>query len=374
MTVSALDLSRNSFESSKTDASCIANGAGHHPLLRAAAELLWRTPGKFRLARLLRSCSLRCVVFHEISTRDSPFTCGIRVKTTPEEFEAKLQFLVAHYAPVRLSDVLSGGDGGSLPERPILVTFDDAYASVVEVAAPLCARYGIPAVFFVNAAFLDNQRIAPDNLVCYIACKFGMDTIAAAARAVLGTDFRAPASIAEVFSNFFPAISLQQRTDFLRALLDITGIEESTLAAKAGLYLSSKNLRDLKRFNFEIGNHTFTHVHCRTLSQDDLTDEIDQNKQALEAASGASVYSFSVPYGSSKDLTVEVAERLRKTAHKAVFLSESVANTHGTDQFYLDRISTHTRSDASFFMELEILPRLRAIRNDVRRTGTFRTT
>jgi peptidoglycan/xylan/chitin deacetylase (PgdA/CDA1 family) len=334
-------------------------------MLGTTAKMLWRTPGKFGIASLLgRSYSLRCVVFHEISAAHTPFTRGISVHTTPEEFEAKLQFLVAHYTPVRLGDVLAARDGGSLPPRPILVTFDDAYASVVDVAAPLCAHYGVPAVFFVNAAFLDNQRMAPDNLVCYVASEFGMTTIAAGVRAVLGPEFRPPASLAEIFGEFFPSISLDERAAFLRALTEIAGIDERTLAAKAGMYLTSKQIRDLARFNFEVGNHTFNHVHCRTLTADGMIHEIDRNKQGLEAITGMPVRSFSVPYGSAKDLTADVVEHLRQTGHEAAFLSESVANSRRADYFHLDRVSTHTDTDASFFMELEVLPRLRAIRND----------
>ena len=129
-----------------------------------AAETFWRMPGCFGVARLLGpSYSLRCVVFHHISAAESPLTTGMNVSTTPGNFEAALRFLTTYYSPVRLEDVLAEPDGRRLPPRAVLVTFDDAYASVVEVAAPLCFKYGVPAVFFVTAAFLDNRGLAPDN-------------------------------------------------------------------------------------------------------------------------------------------------------------------------------------------------------------------
>ena len=71
---------------------------------------------------------------------------------------------------------------GAFPPRAVLVTFDDGYASTMEWAAPLCKRFEVPAVFFLNAAFLDNHRLAPDNLVCFAANVLGMETINAAAR------------------------------------------------------------------------------------------------------------------------------------------------------------------------------------------------
>lgn len=339
--------------------------------MSVAADTLWRLPGRFGVARILgRSYSLRCVVFHDISAKPSPFTAGIRVSVSPEKFESALRFLSTHYAPVRLEDVLTDCGGRGLPPRALLVTFDDAYASVAEWAAPLCRKYGVPAVFFANAAFIDNRRLAPDNLVCYVAKMQGMETINAAVRAVPGMGSLELHSLAEVFSVFFPVISLDEREVFLDALRRFAGIDESRLAGEANLYLTGRQLRDLTSFDFEIGNHTYTHTHCRTLSRRDFVAEVDRNKAQLEALTGTKIRSFSLPYGSSKDLTPELGEHLECSGHEAVFLSQSVANSLRPDLLHLDRISTCAASDGTLFFEIEILPRLRAIRNRLFRNSS----
>ena len=321
-------------------------------------------PGRFGIARLCGpSYSLRCVVFHDISATESPFTKGMGVHITPSNFEAALRFLTKYYTPVRLQDVLADSDGRGLPPRAMLVTFDDGYASVVESAAPLCSKFGVPAIFFVNAAFLDNQRLAPDNLVCYAANALGMETINAAVHTVKGTDYPKLKSLAEVFTCFFPAISLPEREVFLDALVHLGGINERQLAGEAGLYLTRKQLCDLASFDFEIGNHTYTHVHCRSLSPENFGQEVDRNKAELEALTGRKVRSFSLPYGSSADLTSDLVRHLQLSGHEAVFLSESVANPRGVNRFHLDRVSTRAESDDAFFFEIEVLPRLRAIRD-----------
>jgi len=329
-----------------------------------ATGALWHLPGPFGFAKMLgRSYSLRCVVFHHICDAQSPFTAGISVSISPKRFEAALKYIAAYCAPVRLEDVLTDCDGHGLPDRAVLVTFDDAYASVAGWAAPLCRQFGVPAVFFVNAAFLNNQRLAPDNLVCYVANVHGMETINAAVRAVPGKAALELHSLAEVFGAFFPAITLAERELFLDALRQFSGINESRMAKDANLYLASKQLRDLKSFDFEIGNHTYTHTHCRVLSQEDLVSEVDRNRLELEALSGTSVRSFSPPYGSSKDVTRELVEHLERSGHQAVFLSESVANPRRLDLFHIDRVSTCAESDDTLFFEIEVLPRLRAMRN-----------
>jgi peptidoglycan/xylan/chitin deacetylase (PgdA/CDA1 family) len=341
--------------------------------MTTAAEAFWRMPYRFGVARILgRSYSLRCVVFHHISAKPSPFTTGTKVTTSPKDFENALSFLTAHYTPVHLQEVLTDCDGRGLPPRAVLVTFDDAYASVAEWGAPLCRRFGVPAVFFVNAAFLDNQQLAPDNLVCYVANVMGMDVVNNAVRAVKGHANTNLRTLVDVFGNFFPAISLSDRDVFLDALRQQAGVDENRLAIQAKLYLTSQQLRDMPSFDFEIGNHTYSHPYCRLLSKQDFKTEIDKNRAELESISGTKVRSFSLPYGSSKDLTPELAEHIESTGHQAAFFSESVANPERADLFHIDRVSTCADSDDKLFLEIEVLPRLRAVRNRLSHDSALR--
>ena len=332
--------------------------------LNLVAGTVWYLPGCFALAKLLGPrYSLRCVLFHNIADTESAFTRGLGVTITRSNFEAALKFLTRHYTPVRLHDVLADAD--SLPPRPVLVTFDDAYASVCEFAAPLCHKFGVPAVFFVNAAHLDNRQLPLDNLVCYVANSFGMETVSAAVKAVSGFEKLDLRSFAQVFDFFLPALSPPGREVFRAALLQSTRSTEHELAGEASLCLTSQQLRDLAAFDFEIGNHTYTHVNCRSLLREDFSKEIDKNRKVLEAISGRAVRSFSVPYGSSADLTTDLVAHLRRSGHEAVFLVESLANPLRSDRFCFDRVSIHARSDAVFFSEIEVLPRLRAIRDSL---------
>ncbi len=311
------------------------------------------------------SYSLRCVVFHNISAAPSPFTGGIHVNRTQQQLEGTLQFLTAHYRPVSLEDVLTDCDGRGLPSRALLITFDDAYASVAEVAAPLCRQFGVPAVFFINAAFLDNERLAPDNLVCYVVHVHGLSLVNTAIRQVLGDRAAEVNSLAEIFDVLFPSLSLLSRQDFLETLLKLADIDERSMAREASLYLTTEQLRGLQSYNFEIGNHTYTHMHCRSLTPEDVVTEIDLNKSELEAKSGTKVRSFSVPYGSSKDLSEDLIGHLRRTGHETVFLSESVANSPSPNRFRLDRIGSQAKGDGALFVEIELMPRLRAVRNQL---------
>src|SRR5579872_1114588 len=271
--------------------------SGRREAMRRGLDLVgravWHLPGRFGIARWLGPrYALRCVLFHHIADRDSAFTKGLGVTMSPSAFESALKFISEHYTPVRLRDILDRPIDPQPQIPEVLVTFDDAYASVREVAAPLCSKYGIPAVFFVNAAYVGNRRLALDNLVCYVANKLGLEAISRAVTctgAEAGLEIR---SISDVFSHFLPAISLPARAVFQQALLELVGCKESELASEADLYVSPAQLRELGGFGFEVGNHTYTHVNCRHLTKDQFADEIDRNKSELERLSGNRVRSF----------------------------------------------------------------------------------
>jgi len=98
---------------------------------------------------------LRILAYHAIADlRDDPVLSEYGVP--PELFAAQLDGLARHgWEFVGLDSVLAWlrGEGG-LPRRAALVSFDDAYTDLLEVAAPLLSEREIPAVVFAVAGHL----------------------------------------------------------------------------------------------------------------------------------------------------------------------------------------------------------------------------
>jgi len=83
---------------------------------------------------------------------------------TPEKFNAQLQYLdKAGYHPITLTDLhLHLMQGYPLPEKPVILTFDDGYRDAYEVVFPLLLDYGFPGTFFVLAT--PSHFESPDYL------------------------------------------------------------------------------------------------------------------------------------------------------------------------------------------------------------------
>ncbi len=326
-------------------------------------RVIWRMPFPFTLANAINpSYTLRCVLYHDISDTTSTYTNGLGVTVSRKSFEDDIRFLAKHYTPVTLDEALNPPKNPTKNYRPVLLTFDDAYASVATDAAPLCQKYGIPAVFFVSARFIGNQDVALDNLICHVANTRGMEAINKAASDALKSPVKLN-DVSEACGDFLPQAWGEQREMFRQALADATGHTLKELAGEAGLYISSHQLRSLASFNFEIGNHTYSHVYGRNLAGNDFAEEIGRNKSILESISGKTIRTFSAPYGSAIDLPGRLVEYLRQLNHESAFLVESSINNPHTDPFRLLRVSVQVSNNADLFSELEIMPRLRSIRD-----------
>jgi peptidoglycan/xylan/chitin deacetylase (PgdA/CDA1 family) len=82
------------------------------------------------------------------------------LSVTPDAFAAQMDYLTTNgYHPVRLVDLADFMlNGTPLPDKPIVLTFDDGYTDNYQNAFPVLKRFKIPATFFVIADFVEEKR------------------------------------------------------------------------------------------------------------------------------------------------------------------------------------------------------------------------
>ena len=95
------------------------------------------------------------LVYHHIGT-----TTPASTSVTPERFASHLDLLAAGgYRVVPLADVVEAlRSGKALPDRAVVLTFDDAYRSVYTEAFPRLRHRGWPFTVFVNTDAVDGRH------------------------------------------------------------------------------------------------------------------------------------------------------------------------------------------------------------------------
>src|SRR5262245_799072 len=95
---------------------------------------------------------LAAINFHYVRPRfDAPFD-GIH-GVTPSQLEEEIRRLARVVSFVSGRQIADAARGRTpLPERAVVVTFDDGLREQMEHALPVLNRLGVPAMFFVNTA------------------------------------------------------------------------------------------------------------------------------------------------------------------------------------------------------------------------------
>jgi peptidoglycan/xylan/chitin deacetylase (PgdA/CDA1 family) len=95
------------------------------------------------------------LMYHSIGGSD-------RLAVRPDVFAENLAYLREHrFTPISLTVLARWVDERArgraeirLPDRPVLITFDDGYGDAHEHALPILSRYGFPAAVFVTTGWL----------------------------------------------------------------------------------------------------------------------------------------------------------------------------------------------------------------------------
>jgi peptidoglycan/xylan/chitin deacetylase (PgdA/CDA1 family) len=109
---------------------------------------------------IIRRIRVPILMYHYISTPpDTADKYRLDLSVTPENFRTQLQWLKDNGYQTITADELAGAltRGRKLPERPVMITFDDGYKDAYENAYPILKEFGYTGVFFVVTDLLDHN-------------------------------------------------------------------------------------------------------------------------------------------------------------------------------------------------------------------------
>lgn len=99
------------------------------------------------------------LTFHKVDTR---FEWGV-TRVTPLQFKKIITFLKTEgYTTITIADLFS--DSYKLPEKPIIINFDDSYESIYTNAYPLMQAFGCTGTIFIITGYTGKLNLWDVNL------------------------------------------------------------------------------------------------------------------------------------------------------------------------------------------------------------------
>lgn len=244
---------------------------------------------------------LTVLAYHRIADPAAPGFAGHpgNVSAAPGAFAAQLDWVAERFDVVGLGDLLGWLDGdGDLPRRPLLITFDDGYRDNLEVAAPVLAARGLPAVLFLTSGPLDG---GPALHWDRAAGAFSAAASGDADLPVVGrrgwVDAGSRDRVRDEFVAATKRLHPHRRAAALAALGEALGVEvPETLP---GLYLDWDGVRALE--GWAMGSHTVDHAVLTSLGAGEAVEQVATCARRIEEETGSTVRAFAFPNGMPGD-------------------------------------------------------------------------
>ncbi len=208
-----------------------------------------------QLSSRLRANDLAVLAYHGVEDAD--------------RFAAHLDHLRDHTNPISVHDLAESLQGRPLPERAVLVTFDDGDRTVLTTAAPLLEERSIPAICFVVTALLGtDSAFWWDEAAAYSAPGTGVETVR--------------------------RLKTMANSDRLAELDEMRREAADSITRRQ---LDADDLAALIAHGVAIGNHTHSHPCLDRCTGGEVGDEIRQSHDVLSGLLGEPCRWFAYPNG-----------------------------------------------------------------------------
>ena len=296
-------------------------------MLKQILKIAAHRSGAIQLLQRLNRNRVRILTYHRFPREHG------------ENFDRQCDFLATHYNVVSLLEAARRLGNKEPVHNLAVITIDDGYADVYEVAFPILRKHQLPATLFVTTGFINRSCWMPGDRV--------REFFAHARRESLET--ADDHGEVHLFRTKDP-----QASDRLRALLkrvsnstrarilsEMDGGQpqaEPVLIPAAYRPCTWNQLREMAAGGITMGAHTVTHPILSRLGTKEETDqEILDSKACLERELGDEVSLFAYPNGTPQDISLASLDCARKHFLGAV-TAVSGLNAPGDDLHQLLRL------------------------------------
>ena len=304
------------------------------------------------------------VMYHYV--RDLKFTRYPAIKGLDQRlFKVQLQYFKKHYNFITAEQLVDAMyDGGDLPRKALLLTFDDAYLDHFANVFPLLDEMGIQGIFFAPVKAILNHEVLTVNKIHHIlaVCETKLDELLSQLKRMLAP-WEGTVGVKK-YDEYFKELAVANRWDckeviFFKRMLQTTlplplrsqianqlfeqYVTSDEQAFSRELYMSEDQLKCMIRHGMIVGSHGYDHFWLSSISRERQEAELRQSLAFLhELGVDDRTLSIGYPYGDYNDETLSLAKDM---GFKLGFTCQvEIASTSlgkSTDSLIIPRLDTN---------------------------------
>lgn len=306
--------------------------------------------GVVKLMLKLRSGGgFRVLMYHHVTENNEMFLPHV----TARVFSRQMEYLHREYRVLDLDDIIRMlGNGDTLPNRAVALTFDDGYEDVYRNAFPILKKYNLPATVFVSTGFIDGDRLPWTDELAFLfknTDKPGLEIEEGEGKQSYLWRNEAEKLIAfQKTKGFLKTILDSQRKEIFQRIKDQLTVKDDNPVR----IMNSSIIREMTEAEISFGAHTVHHPILTRIPPRQAQEEIVESKHRLESIIGQEVKGFCYPNGGRDDLNDVIKGMVQHAGYQYACTTIDGINSPDTDLYALKRLWTSEESLPHFAARL----------------------
>lgn len=273
-------------------------------------------------------------------------------------FKKQIDFYKRNFTLITIEDILSFYDEGiDLPDKALLLTFDDGYIDHFTTVYPILQENGIQGSFFIPGKTFTENILLDVNKIHFILASAPInelykETLKRIDDIITNNEYELPSKEELIHTYAVDGRFDKKEVVFVKRMLQtvlpesirnritselfarFVGIEESKFASE--LYMNLDQIKCMKRNGMYIGIHGYDHYWLGNLSKEKMESDIALSLNALSEVVDANHFIMNYPYGSYNE---DVVAFLQKNGCKLGMTTEvRIADLKTDERLLLPRL------------------------------------
>lgn len=232
-------------------------------------------------------------------------------------FKKQIQFFEDNMHVVTMEQVLEAADGGALPEKAVLLTFDDGYIDNYTFALPVLKEHHMQGSFFIPGKTFTENVLLDVNKIHFILASSNDRKLEQELLTKMdyyrGNEFLYPSNSDLLAEYEKPSRFDTKETIFVKRMLqtvlpeqlrniitselfaEFVGVPEDKFTRE--LYMNRDQIRLMKQSGMFIGLHGYDHYWLGHLSTEQMHEDLAKALDVMEEFIDPEAWVMNYPYG-----------------------------------------------------------------------------
>lgn len=234
--------------------------------------------------------------YHTVSNEYLPHINNLYSIKSTQEFVKSIDYILRHYKPITLHDLLDNLSIGKEPDyKSFVLSFDDGLSQFYDIAAPILLKKGIHATCFLNSKFIDNKDLFFRYKASLLIEEYRKIKKTKALENLIKNRFAEKKLVYSNFKNSVLNINYNKR-DILDQLAVLLEFSFTDFLKNTKPYMSKKQIETLIGEGFTFGSHSIDNPEYGQLELNEQLHQTDVSMKYLLNLFHLNYKAFSFPF------------------------------------------------------------------------------